>query len=76
MYSAIERGMLTLDLGKQTGWTILHDGIVQSGSKSFHVSRFSGGGMQFLNFRNWLCVQRRQVCSVGGRPTRIKVEVL
>lgn len=46
--------MLTLDLGKQTGWTILNDGIVQSGSKSFHVSRFSGGGMQFLNFRNWL----------------------
>lgn len=46
--------MLTLDLGKQTGWTILHDGIVQSGSKSFHVSRFSGGGVQFLNFRNWL----------------------
>ena len=46
--------ILTLDLGKQTGWSILHDGVIESGSKSFHGSRFSGGGMCFLNFRNWL----------------------
>lgn len=45
--------ILTLDLGKQTSWTILHNGVIQSGSESFHASRFSGGGMQFLNFRNW-----------------------
>ncbi|WP_425384985.1 crossover junction endodeoxyribonuclease RuvC [Wolbachia endosymbiont (group A) of Sturmia bella] len=45
---------LTLDLGKQTGWAILTDGVIESGSKSFHGSRFSGGGMHFLNFRNWL----------------------
>ncbi|WCR54385.1 MAG: hypothetical protein PG981_001407 [Wolbachia endosymbiont of Ctenocephalides orientis wCori] len=25
-----------------------------SGSKSFHASRFSGGGMPFLKFHNWL----------------------
>jgi crossover junction endodeoxyribonuclease RuvC len=46
--------ILTLDLGKQTGWAILHDGIIQSGSESFHSSRFNGGGMIFLNFRSWL----------------------
>ncbi|WP_353270934.1 Holliday junction resolvase [Wolbachia endosymbiont (group A) of Hedychridium roseum] len=46
--------ILTLDLGKQTGWAILTDGIIESGSKSFHGSRFSGGGMCFLSFRNWL----------------------
>lgn len=46
--------ILTLDLGKQTGWAILTDGIIESGSKSFHGSRFSGGGMHFLNFRSWL----------------------
>ncbi|WP_338405992.1 Holliday junction resolvase [Wolbachia endosymbiont (group A) of Longitarsus flavicornis] len=46
--------ILTLDLGKQTGWAILADGVIESGSKSFHGSRFSGGGMCFLSFRNWL----------------------
>ena len=46
--------MLALDLGKQTGWAILHDGIIQSGSESFHGNRFSGGGMPFLKFRSWL----------------------
>ncbi len=44
--------ILALDLGKQTGWAILNGGIIQSGSESFHGSRFSGGGIQFLNFRN------------------------
>jgi len=43
--------ILTLDLGKQTGWAILTDGVIQSGSKSFHSSRKCG---HFLNFRNWL----------------------
>ncbi|GFR08638.1 holliday junction resolvase [Trichonephila clavata] len=46
--------ILTLDLGKQTGWAIFTDGVIQSGSKNFHGSRFSGGGMHFLSFRNWL----------------------
>ncbi|WP_395461733.1 crossover junction endodeoxyribonuclease RuvC [Wolbachia endosymbiont (group A) of Therophilus tumidulus] len=36
------------------GWAILTDGVIKSGSKSFHGSRFSGGGMHFLSFRNWL----------------------
>ncbi|GFR24141.1 holliday junction resolvase [Trichonephila clavata] len=46
--------VLTLDLGKQTGWAIFTDGVIQSGSESFHGSRFSGGGMHFLSFSNWL----------------------
>lgn len=46
--------ILTLDLGKQTGWAILHDGVIHSGSESFHGNRFSGGGMHFLNFCSWL----------------------
>ncbi|WP_353278250.1 Holliday junction resolvase [Wolbachia endosymbiont (group B) of Longitarsus flavicornis] len=46
--------ILTLDLGKQTGWAILTGGVIESGSESFHGSRFSGGGMHFLSFRNWL----------------------
>lgn len=46
--------ILTLDLGKQTGWAIFTDGVIQSGSKNFHGSRFSGGGMCFLSFSNWL----------------------
>ncbi|MGL9762504.1 MAG: crossover junction endodeoxyribonuclease RuvC [Wolbachia sp.] len=46
--------ILTLDLGKQMGWAILTDGVIESGSKSFHGSRFSGGGMHFLKFRSWL----------------------
>lgn len=43
--------ILTLDLGKQTGWAIFKDGVIQSGSKSFHSSRNGG---HFLNFHNWL----------------------
>ncbi len=46
--------ILTLDLGKQTGWAIFKDGVIKSGSENFHGSRFSGGGMHFLNFRRWL----------------------
>jgi crossover junction endodeoxyribonuclease RuvC len=57
--------ILTLDLGKQTGWAILHDGIVQSGSESFHGSRFSGGGMPFLNFRNWLNSMKKKFGNIS-----------
>ena len=43
--------ILTLDLGKQTGWAIFKDGVIQSESKSFHSSRNGG---HFLSFHNWL----------------------
>ncbi|BET37265.1 crossover junction endodeoxyribonuclease RuvC [Wolbachia pipientis] len=55
---------LTLDLGKQTGWSILHNGVIQSGSESFHTSRFSGGGMHFLNFRSWLNEMKEKFPSI------------
>ncbi|WP_250294779.1 crossover junction endodeoxyribonuclease RuvC [Wolbachia endosymbiont of Oedothorax gibbosus] len=56
--------ILTLDLGKQTGWAIFTDGVIQSGSESFHGSRFSGGGMHFLNFRRWLNEMRERFLDI------------
>ncbi|MBV2145549.1 crossover junction endodeoxyribonuclease RuvC [Wolbachia endosymbiont (group A) of Sympetrum striolatum] len=56
--------ILTLDLGKQTGWAILTDGVIQSGSENFHGSRFSGGGMHFLNFRRWLNEMRERFSDI------------
>ncbi|WP_264375663.1 Holliday junction resolvase [Wolbachia endosymbiont (group B) of Sphaerophoria taeniata] len=56
--------ILTLDLGKQTGWAILTDGVIESGSESFHGSRFSGGGMCFLNFRKWLNEMKEKFPSI------------
>ncbi|WP_265022341.1 MULTISPECIES: crossover junction endodeoxyribonuclease RuvC [unclassified Wolbachia] len=56
--------ILMLDLGKQTGWSILHNGVIQSGSESFHTSRFSGGGMHFLNFRSWLNEMKEKFPSI------------
>lgn len=46
--------ILAFDLGTQTGWALLTEGRVFSGSESFHTSRFSGGGMRFLCFRHFL----------------------
>lgn len=46
--------ILAFDLGTQTGWALLTEGHVFSGSESFHTSRFSGGGMRFLRFRYFL----------------------
>ncbi len=46
--------ILAFDLGTQTGWALLTEGRVFSGSESFHTSRFSGGGMRFLRFRHFL----------------------
>lgn len=58
--------ILTLDLGKQTGWAILHDGVIHSGSESFHGNRFSGGGMHFLNFRNWLNSLKQKLGNISA----------
>jgi Holliday junction resolvasome RuvABC endonuclease subunit len=46
--------ILAFDLGTQTGWALLTEGRVFSGSESFQTSRFSGGGMRFLRFRHFL----------------------
>ena len=48
------RTILALDLGTTTGWAMLCDGTITSGSQSFKPQRFEGGGMRFLKFKRWL----------------------
>jgi hypothetical protein len=46
---------LALDLGTTTGWAITKPGgVVTSGTESFKVGRFEGGGMRYLRFSRWL----------------------
>ena len=47
--------ILALDLGTTTGWALASlDGSIISGSQSFKLQRFEGGGMRFLRFKRWL----------------------
>lgn len=47
--------LLALDLGQNTGWALRKpDGGIYSGTEIFKPDRFSGGGMAFLRFRQWL----------------------
>ena len=47
--------VLCLDLGTKTGFAArLSSTTVLSGTKDFKNSRFEGGGMRYLKFRNWL----------------------
>ena len=46
--------IICLDLGTTTGFAQRVDGVVSSGSISFAQTRFDGGGMRYLKFRNWL----------------------
>jgi Holliday junction resolvasome RuvABC endonuclease subunit len=46
--------LLALDLGTKTGWAVGAVGRVASGTQSFAVDRFTGGGMRYLRFRQWL----------------------
>jgi len=47
--------VLALDLGTTTGWALqTADGLITSGTVSFRPSRYDGGGMRYLRFRNWL----------------------
>ena len=52
--------VLALDIGTATGWAILRDGQISSGSVNFRSSRFEGGGMRFLKFRQWLTETKHQ----------------
>ena len=45
---------LALDLGTNTGWAICRDGVTASGTASFKVGRYEGGGMRYLRFQRWL----------------------
>lgn len=43
--------ILALDLGTTTGWALLHQGKITSGSKNFKPKMYEGAGMRFLRFR-------------------------
>ncbi len=43
-----------LDLGTKTGWALYCDELITSGTVEFKNDRYSGGGMRFLKFKNWL----------------------
>jgi Holliday junction resolvasome RuvABC endonuclease subunit len=46
---------LALDLGTTTGWALCTlGGDTISGTESFKVGRFEGGGMRYLRFSRWL----------------------
>ena len=46
--------ILAIDLGTTTGWALMTQGHINSGSKSFKPQRFEGGGMRYLRFKRWL----------------------
>jgi Holliday junction resolvasome RuvABC endonuclease subunit len=46
--------ILALDLGTQTGWSLLHKSIITSGTLTFKNDRYQGVGMRFLRFSKWL----------------------
>ena len=63
--------VLALDLGTTTGWAMLCNGKVVSGSQSFKPQRFDGGGMRYLRFIRWLT----ELCDVGKPiPKRVVFE--
>jgi Holliday junction resolvasome RuvABC endonuclease subunit len=55
-----------LDLGTTTGWAMLSDGVITSGTATFRPSRYDGGGMRYLRFRDWLEQLRRYAGLVGA----------
>jgi Holliday junction resolvasome RuvABC endonuclease subunit len=48
------KNIISLDLGTKTGWASRCDGVINSGTMDFKLSRFDGRGMQFLKFRKFL----------------------
>jgi len=50
----VKKNILCLDLGKTMGWAVCKSGSIFSGIEKLHGNRFSGGGMPFLKFRQWL----------------------
>jgi Holliday junction resolvasome RuvABC endonuclease subunit len=46
--------VLALDLGTQTGWSLISNGIITSGTLTFKNDRYQGGGMRYLRFCRWL----------------------
>jgi hypothetical protein len=46
--------LLALDFGSATGYAILYNEKILSGTRSFKQKRLANGGLRFLQFRNWL----------------------
>ena len=46
--------VIALDLGTTTGGATSVDGVIDSGSISFALTRFEGRGMQYLKFKRFL----------------------
>jgi Holliday junction resolvasome RuvABC endonuclease subunit len=46
--------VLALDLGSTLGWALTISGQAMSGTESFKLGRFEGGGMRYLRFVRWL----------------------
>ena len=46
--------VVALDLGTSMGWALRLGTDTHSGTVSFRPSRYDGGGMRYLRFRNWL----------------------
>lgn len=63
--------ILALDLGTTTGWALQPgNGPATSGTASFRPTRYDGGGMRFLRFRNWL----EQLRAYAGRIDAVYFE--
>lgn len=51
----MNEAVLAIDLGTTTGWACRPmDGIIVHGWASFKPTRFEGGGMRYLRFKQWL----------------------
>ena len=46
--------ILALDLGTTTGWAMMENGKVSSGSVSFRPSHFDSANSRYTKFRRWL----------------------
>jgi hypothetical protein len=69
--ATVGSSILALDLGTTTGWALrTPDGLITSGTVSFRPSRYDGGGVRYLRFRNWL----DQLAEDGGPIAAIHYE--
>jgi Holliday junction resolvasome RuvABC endonuclease subunit len=67
MIGSAQGSILALDLGTTTGWALRGGaGLITSGTVSFRPSRYDGGGMRYLRFRNWLDGLVAQVGPIGA----------
>ena len=65
------QAVLALDLGTTTGWALRgQNGGITSGTMTFRPSRFEGGGMRYLRFRNWLS----ELAALSGGLARVAFE--